>query len=455
MRLLTVLGIMLLLCGAASAQCITYFPDPATFPFPLAGSGSETFTVTNPNGSVNVITQAFSQTVLFLNPRDQVRGVFGASGNVLFQGCNNVFVPNTGTSTFINSNVPQKWTTTVTISTGGGSMHIVEDAINTVINADGGCPTNCSFDNIHYTKTYQYSIANGAYTINFQADRHSLSIDPSTGIRTEHVAHIQSSASGVWPVQVIAELSLYDNFNSTHIDPSKWLSTFSDPDLREVVRQLAGEDQDRRLHLSQRAYSATTDDVGASGNIFGLAFPRPGEITEISYELTVRRAVAVGCNSNPNGQIVTGAEFRGRFFNTESSPTSQLGDVETVIGANRNATDTGLAMEVIGFYERCDDANCSARTTLGFNRLGFVQPGAVATLHIIWEQPNHQFVFQLNDEPLVFSPYTVSDTSQPFFGPSRTIDLARVVPHCTTTPRPFASIDAFFSNVHVNASTVP
>src|SRR5216684_891563 len=122
MRLLTVLGIMLLLCGAASAQCITYFPDPATFPFPLAGSGSETFTVTNANGSVNVITQAFSQTVLFLNPRDQVRGVFGVSGNVLFQGCNNVFLPNSGTSTFINSNVPQKWTTTVTISTGGGSM---------------------------------------------------------------------------------------------------------------------------------------------------------------------------------------------------------------------------------------------------------------------------------------------------------------------------------------------
>ena len=252
-----------------------------------------------------------------------------------------------------------------------------------------------------------------------------------------------------------AQLSLYDNFRSANIDPSKWAGAGPDPDVRDAVRQLAGEEEDRRLHLSQRAYSATTDDVGASGNIFGLFFPVPGAVTEVFFDVAINSAVAVGCASNPNGQIVTGAELRGRYFNTESSPTSQLGDVEAVIGANRNATDTGPAIEVIGFYQRCDDANCSARTTLGFNRLGFIQPGAVSTFHIKWDQPNHQFVFQLNNGPLVFSPYTVSDTAQPFFGPIRSIDLARVVPHCTTTPRPFASIDAFFGNIHVNAGAVP
>ena len=213
---------------------------------------------------------------------------------------------------------------------------------------------------------------------------------------------------------------------------------------------LVGEEEGRRLHLSQRAYSATTDDVGTSGGIFGLFFPFPGAVADVSFDVTIDSAVAVGCNSNPNGQIVTGAELRGRYFNTESSPTSQLGDVEAVIGANRNATDTGPAIEVLGFYQRCDDAYCSVRTTLGFNRLGFVQPGAVAALHIKWDQPNHHFVFQLNDGPLVFSPYTVSDAAQPFFSTSRSIDLARVVPHCTTTPRPFASIHAFFDNVYVN-----
>jgi hypothetical protein len=252
-----------------------------------------------------------------------------------------------------------------------------------------------------------------------------------------------------------AQLSLYDNFKSASINPSKWAGAGPDPDVLDAVRQLAGEEEERRLHLSQRAYSATTDDFGASGGVFGLFFPVPGAVTEVFFDVAIKSAVAVGCNSNPNGQIVTGAELRGRYFNTESSPTSQLGDVEAVIGANRNATDTGPAMEVIGFYQRCDDANCSARTTLGFDRLGFIQPGTVARLHIKWDQPNHQFVFQLNNGPLVFSPYTVSDTAQPFFGPFRSLDLARVVPHCTTTPRPFASIDAFFDNVCVNAGSVP
>jgi hypothetical protein len=260
----------------------------------------------------------------------------------------------------------------------------------------------------------------------------------------------------VFPIVVLAtatpaQLSLYDNFDSTQIDPSKWIGwQFFDPDIREAVREVAGETGNRHLRLSLTAYSATTDDSGGSGGGFGLAFPDPGAVTELFFDLTVNSAAAVGCNSNPDGQIVTGAEFRGRFFNTESSPTRQLGDIETVISANRNATDSEPAMEVVGFYQRCDDANCSTRTTLDFNRLGFVQPGAVATLHIKWNQPNHQFVFQLNDGPLVSSPYQVSDTSLPFLGPSRAIELARVVPRCTTTPRPFVSIDAFFSNVYVN-----
>jgi hypothetical protein len=248
----------------------------------------------------------------------------------------------------------------------------------------------------------------------------------------------------------VAQMVLYDNFQSKQINPSKWVGwQFFDPDIREATRQLTGEEEKRRLHLSQRAYSATTDDSGASGGGFGLQFPVPSAITEVSFTLNVRDAVAVGCTSNPSGQIVTGAEFRGRFFSTEVSPTSSLGDVETVIGANRNATDIQSAMEVIGFYQRCDDDFCGARTNLGFQRLGFIQPGSTNTLHIKWDQPNHRFIFQLNTEPPVLSPYAVSDSSAPFV-PFKTIDLARVVPHCTTTPRPFTSIDAFFGNVYVN-----
>ena len=39
MRLLTLLGIVILLCSAGAAQCVSYFPNSATFPFPLAPAG--------------------------------------------------------------------------------------------------------------------------------------------------------------------------------------------------------------------------------------------------------------------------------------------------------------------------------------------------------------------------------------------------------------------------------
>jgi hypothetical protein len=249
----------------------------------------------------------------------------------------------------------------------------------------------------------------------------------------------------------VAQLVLYDNFNSRRIDPARWDGSFLDPDARDVVREVTAtpeKDDDRRLHIKESTYSVTTDDSGASGSIFGLGFPVPNAITEVSFTVAVKDVTVIACGSNP-GPVDIGPEFRGRFFNTESSPTSQLGDVEGGIGAYRNPTDTGSAIPVTFHYERCDDDFCGSRTTLGFGDLGSVQPGTTNRFHLKWDQPNHRFIFQLNNGPMVVSPYTVSDTSQPSFA-FRAIDVARQVAHCTTTPRPFASIDAYFDNVRVN-----
>ena len=250
----------------------------------------------------------------------------------------------------------------------------------------------------------------------------------------------------------VAQLVLYDNFNLHHIDPLKWDTDFFDSNAREMVRELTAtpeKDDDRRLHLSETTYSTTTDDNGASGSIFGLNFPVPSAITEVSFTVVVRKAEAVSCGSNLSGPVDIGPEFRGRFFNTENSPTSQLGDVEGGIGAYRNSTDVGSAIQVGFHYERCADDFCSSRTTLDFGVLGYIQPGTTNRFHINWDQPNHRFIFQLNNGPLVFSPYAVSDSSPPSFA-VRAIDIAQQVAHCTTKPRPFASIDAFIDDVRVN-----
>ena len=245
------------------------------------------------------------------------------------------------------------------------------------------------------------------------------------------------------------QLELYDNFKSRSLDPSKWIGwQFFDPDIREARRQIAGEEENRGLRLSYTAYSATTDDSAGSGGGFGLAFPVPTAITETSFTVVVSQAAAVGCASNPS-LIVTDVELRGNFFNMESSPTSQIGDVVAVIGISRTPTDVGGALTVAGFYSRCDDQFCGTQTPLDYRVLGSVLPGAISTLRIKWDKANHRFIFQLNGGAEVISPYTVSDTTPAFF-PYKAVEVARVVPHCTTTPRPFISIDAVVSNVYVN-----
>ena len=201
MRLLTVVGVVILLCGIAAAQtCVSYVPDPAIFPFPLAITTQVNFTFTNPNGSVSTNSYSISGTILFPSPRDQATAVFGASSGSLFEACSNVFPSKSGTVTFQDTSVPQKWLINLTINSSGGSMSINEDVVNTVINADGACPINCSLDNIHTVYLYQYNIATGAYTISSQGTRHFIGVDPTTGIQWEQMTQSQGSTSGVWPV---------------------------------------------------------------------------------------------------------------------------------------------------------------------------------------------------------------------------------------------------------------
>lgn len=255
-----------------------------------------------------------------------------------------------------------------------------------------------------------------------------------------------------------AQLVLYDDFSSKHIDPTKWSGfQFFSPDQREAVRELVAKPgasssqqpgRGRRLHITERDYATTTDDFGGNGDGFGLEFANPTTITETSFTVTVNHAEAAACLSNPS-LTVTDAEFRGHFFNTETSPPDQVGDIQAVISLVRSPSDVGSALTVTGFVERCADQFCGSTTVVDAHVLGYVQPGVSSTLRIKWDQPNHQFVFQLNHRPEVTSPYTFSDTTPAVF-PFKVLQLSRVVAHCTTTPRAYTAIDALFGNVYVN-----
>jgi hypothetical protein len=247
-----------------------------------------------------------------------------------------------------------------------------------------------------------------------------------------------------------SQLVLYDDFNSRQIDAAKWIGVGGDPDLRDAARIVSAADdsRDRQLELSERAYADTLSDNSSRGGVFGLGFPQPSVVNDVAFRVRINSTVALACPTNPGQDTLTGAEFRGRFFNTETSPNSEFGDVYAVISLTRHSS-LGSGLHVEAFVQHCDDQFCGAQTSLGFNDLGVVVAGQTTSLHLKWDRLNHQFIFQMNNKAPVSSPYTVPDMSAPFLQ-VKSIELARVVPNCTSSPRPAAAIDAVFDNVLVN-----
>lgn len=103
---------------------------------------------------------------------------------------------------------------------------------------------------------------------------------------------------------------------------------------------------------------------------------------------------------------------------------------------------------------QCTDAGCSTTISLGFKGLGPINVGQTAKLLLQWDQVNHQFIFQRDDEPEMVIAYTVPDTFPPS-NPIKTLRASPGVANCTAEPRPVSFIDASFDNVLVNESAVP
>ena len=103
----------------------------------------------------------------------------------------------------------------------------------------------------------------------------------------------------------------------------------------------------------------------------------------------------------------------------------------------------------------CLDSGCLDANSLSSHDLGTVTLQEMADLSIQWDQANHQFIFQLNNNPPVYAPYTVQDTSPPGMTNGKRIGLSHMLPNCTAEPRPMVFMDAYFDNVYVNQSAGP
>jgi hypothetical protein len=166
----------------------------------------------------------------------------------------------------------------------------------------------------------------------------------------------------------------------------------------------------------------------------------------VSVSLVVNEAQSLSYGVNAAFVI---AGFSADFFNPNPSPVGATGDITVSIDALRFSTDTGNNVEVIGGIAQCDDRKCNNQTSLSFVDLGPVALGSANTLTLTWDKPNHQFIFQLSANNPVTSGYTVSD-AYPHGLDLKSLFVAGSVPHCTATPRPYASMDTLFDNVLVN-----
>ena len=259
---------------------------------------------------------------------------------------------------------------------------------------------------------------------------------------------IPTFTSGQPPRTSGNSLMLYDDFRGPRIDPAKW-SDFDaaqgDLDIaREVIPPSEGQSEARngQLHLLEQSYSSPWDDNGEAYGYIALAFANPAPIKEVAFSLSARNSAVSQCQSNPGNESSAWAGFTGRMFNYGGGLDPDE-DVSASIQLNRGSSNPTGALTV--------SATVSTGGPLAFwnlQQMGTIKPGHTAKLRVKWDQGNKQFLFQLDNDAPVAIPYTVDDSSAPYYQ-LKAIEVGHGVPDCTTQPTGSTMMDAYFDNVYI------
>lgn len=254
------------------------------------------------------------------------------------------------------------------------------------------------------------------------------------------------SPGSLRPSSLSNGLVLYDDFNGPRIDPTKWDDWNATFGMREAVRELSppyqGQGNNGYLHFFHRAYSWTGNDQDTSYGWLGLQFTNPASVTSTLFSVTVNRLAVGGCQTN-SATSTAWAGFVGRYFNYAGSQDGNQ-DVEAGIVVQRVNTDPGSGLTVLAHVSTGDG------TVTQFQNVGVASLGQTSKLFIRWDQPNHQFIFQVNGNTPVAIGYNVSDTAPPS-NKLKAFWAAQGTPHCTSKPPGSAMIDANIDNVYVDS----
>jgi hypothetical protein len=238
------------------------------------------------------------------------------------------------------------------------------------------------------------------------------------------------------PVSAVETLTLYDNFNNSYINPTKWTGSASDAleTYKYVVFPVAG---DGEVRLDARGYGFRSGgaamDARSTNNRLRFLRLDPTVIRAIKATVKVNSAVVVGCPTA--GSEVTQARVRlgGYFFNAGGGePGRAIDDVYARIEIRRLSNDpVANQLNVRGGVWRCIDNDCVNTQTLFNQTLGTVLVGETHVLLIQWDPATNRFLFQLDAKPVVTYTYTISDTAPPqnFFD-KKYIDLGHYIANC-------------------------
>jgi hypothetical protein len=253
---------------------------------------------------------------------------------------------------------------------------------------------------------------------------------PST--QTKAAAQAETEGSG---------LRLYDNFNSSAIDTTRWFtgSSCNDPATMECVRQI----EDARLHLRVRTYGDRTSNAGTGFGHVEL-FLSDTAITDVATDLTVLDVNTSACVTSPGAGTHGHTVLYGSWFNDGSGLAS--GDAQAYVAADRTS-EYPLNQVQVGAFIQYQNA------ILSFVNVGSFNVGERVRLELKWDKAHHRFLASLrryvnNSTVTMVVPYILSDTVPAVF-PNKAIGVRAFPENCTGMPT-FVDLETEFDRVLVN-----
>ncbi len=248
--------------------------------------------------------------------------------------------------------------------------------------------------------------------------------------------------------QQMGSIQLYDNFNSTWIDPTKWaaiptcsatpfLDTTASLNLVDCIRAIQGGS----LRLMVKAYGHIDSDTDRQFGPSELYFASPNAINTISVTVKIHRSAPIPCpsNSTPSfGQVLIG----GNYFNTGTGDPRD--DVAVLYFIERDATAAKGTIHAGAVLS-------SQNSFYGYVDLGIHNLSDVLNAAVSWDQPNHHFSFRLAHSRDIRAgelSYSASDTTPPV-APMKLLAARAFVPNCTTQLTS-ADMDVLFDDVYTN-----